>query len=137
MDLGKINEQLEHVAGATKFLQLRHPIDNSKLTTEDGQPIGLRLRSIDSPEASAIQSKLAEETLRRVSDGDDDISAERVVEYEVRILVSVTAEVVNLSVHGNEVVNTPEALTRLYTDNKWVREQVGRFVKARENFLPE
>lgn len=108
-----------------------HPISGEPLKHDDGSPFTITVHSVDSEK---YRRAMFEARRRNVSNEGDAYEISR--DQAIDLLANIT-ECWNIVVDGDTPECTFEAARKLYTEEKWLRDQVEAFSVRRSNFLLE
>lgn len=127
MDLSNID--LEAAAEQGEKLYLEHPVTGETVRDDDGNAMWIKVIGTDSKAYNRAVSRIASKRTRKKG----QITIEQQAENAADLLAS-------LSIDWYVVLNgeTPdfsfEAAKQLYTEHKWIRQQVDDFAGDRANF---
>jgi hypothetical protein len=105
------------------------------------KPVGvtITLLGADSSEVQELQHKLANKRINDVAKAGGKlkglVTSEELEAEKVEILVKATKGWDGLTDNGATYPFNPENARRLYTQHKWIREQVEAFISDRSNYL--
>lgn len=130
MDLKNLNTTTSGETGA--WLHLRHPSTDELLFSDDKEkkPMRIELCGADSKRFRKINAQLVRKMQGKKKQTSDDIE-DGVTEQ----LVGVTLGWQNIIMDGKEVIFDQLAANDIYSEYRWIREQVAAFVSDRSNFL--
>lgn len=114
---------------------LRHPVSGEQLTHED-EPMWIELYGVDSSQFNKQMHQVRKDLLllskgQKPEDIDDFEYTET---HTTEVLVKVTVDW-RIFWNGEFVEFSPEKATELYTNFRWIRDQIDRFVHDRRNFM--
>jgi len=114
-------------------LQLRHPVSDELLFTEDGKPVEIVLHGTSSKEYRNAITAMQNRALKR---GKKQASAEVMKEEGIELLVACSAKANNIS-YGGKPVGDDDTFRALYGDAKfsWLKDQVDAGLGDVSNFL--
>jgi len=130
MDLSKLD--VKEAADRGADMVLRHPATGEELFADDGTPIVFKLLGSDSQEYRRMVRMTANKNLKQ---GRQTPTVERFEQNGVELLVAVTVGWSGVQVNGEMLEFSPANARQLYTDYRWIQEQVDQFVAERANFL--
>ena len=140
VDLNTSEFDLRDAADGGAWCQLLHPVTSDELGADEGKPARIRIQGIDSmgfekalAKSAAIRAK---EPQRRAAISDQRIAAEaeKSERIQARELADVTIGWEHIEMDGQPYPFSRENALRLYTQYKWIREQLIVFVFERANF---
>lgn len=129
MDLNSIN--LAAAAGRGADCHLEHPVTSEALYDADGKAVTVRVVGNDSREFKAA--------LSRISAKLNSKKKSTLEQAEARSVELIAACVKGWSglYEGKEPIEcTPENVTRVLTEQSWIRDQLDAFIADRANFFP-
>jgi hypothetical protein len=131
MDLSALDTRKAADEGAK--LQLRHPVEDSPLTKDDGSPITITLVGSDSATFKRAMQVQADRRLK--SNNRRSISMQSIEDDAIDLLSAATIGWDGIVVDGEELPFSNENAKALYERFPWIREQVNAFIGERANFL--
>lgn len=111
-------------------LILVNPKTQEDLTADNGEPMTIYLHGLDS-DIGETASKEIKSGLRK----DKVLSESEVLKNSIKLLARCSAKFENVQLGGDELTCDFKTASKLYTDYKWIFEQVGGFVGVRANHL--
>lgn len=126
---------LSQLAAKDTFtLQLRHPATDELLADKDG-PVEVVIFGQSSKEYRNAVNAMQDRALKR---GNKKLSAERMREENIELLVACTDKFNNLSLKGKPV-STVDDIRAVYSDDTygWIRSQVDEAITDASNFLEQ
>lgn len=132
MDLSVLDTRKAAEEGAK--LQLRHPVDDTPLTGDKGEPITITVIGTDSQTFKRAMHAQAD---RRINKPNSRrvMTMQSVEDDSINLLVAATIDWEGIVVDGKELPFSNENAHALYERFPWIREQVNIFVGDRANFL--
>ncbi len=131
MDLSALDTRKAADEGAK--LHLRHPVEDTPLTKDDGSPITITLVGSDSATFKRAMQVQADRRLK--SNNRRAISMQSIEDDAVDLLSAATVGWDGIVVDGKELPFSNENAKTLYERFPWIREQVNSFIGERANFL--
>lgn len=114
-----------------RWLEIRHPITGAPMVHEDGRPLRIRVRGVD----SSTFAKIREGKLRRLF--VEGLPAEEDPhKRDAATLADLLVGWEGLVWRGVDLPFTRAAAVEVLTETPWLREQIERFAGERANFLP-
>ena len=124
------------------WLQLLHPGTNEELGVAEGSPCRIKIQGADSmayEEAAArtvaLRSKKATSTRRKVSTQRLLEAAADNAKSQSEELAAITLEWENIEWDGEPLEFTTENAIKVYSEHRWIRDQVIEFFGDRTNYL--
>lgn len=131
MDLSSLDTR--KAAGDGAKYQLRHPVEDTPITTDDGKPVTITVIGTDS---EAFRRAAQAQANSRLKHGQRSrVTAETVESDATDLLVACTTGWSGIVVDGKELDFSAENARALYDRFPWIREQVSAFAAERANFL--
>lgn len=117
-----------------RILKLRHP-STKEILTHGGKEFSIVLRGSDSDEYNRVFKKNMRKQMQLAKKNGNIVDADVSESATTDMLVSMTVGWTGIYLNGAELQFSKEAATKLYTDYRWIREQVDAFIHDRSNFI--
>lgn len=118
------------------WMDVVHPSTGVAFEGDNGEPVRIRLLSLQSDQCQKIVERLHNEReKKRLSNRKYYQTAEEAKEGLLQLLSAATLEFENLTYEGSPIVGDAK-IQKVYQEFPWLREQVERFVEDWGNFLP-
>lgn len=129
MDLTSIN--LAAAAGKGADCHLEHPVTGEALFDADGKAVTVRVVGNDSKEFKGALSRIAARMNNKKK-----TSLEQAEARSVELIAACVKGWSGLYEGKEPIEFTPENVTRILTEQAWIREQLDTFIADRANFFP-
>jgi hypothetical protein len=127
MDFAEID--LEGWADEGAEMQVQHPVTDEPLFDNDGNPVTIWVKGLESPEAKSIAKSAA----ANMQNGN----VKKLEKEGMDLLVKITAKWQGIGWEGKELDSTEKNKRFFYGKREWVGLQVLNFAKDRRNFFNE
>lgn len=117
-----------------RILKLRHP-STKEILTHGGKEFSIVLRGSDSDEYNRVFKKNMRKQMQLAKKNGNVVDADVSESATTDMLVSMTVGWSGIYLNGAELQFSKEAAAKLYTDYRWIREQVDAFIHDRSNFI--
>ena len=111
-------------------MQVRHPVTEEPLFTDDGKPITIHLLGTDSAEFRNGVKDIANRSAKRKRPSFNETERNT-----VELLARITTGWHGIVLNGEPLKFTRENAEMLYRDRPWLREQADEFAGDRANFF--
>jgi hypothetical protein len=124
---------ITEAANAGQVMEVLHPATNQPLEDDEGEPVLITLAGIDSEVFRKAQRAA---TNRRLAvKGRTKITADELEQDALEALVACTLDWSGIAIGGEVLECTKANVRKVYTEFRWLREQVDEFVGDRAGFL--
>lgn len=127
MDFADID--LEAWANDGAEMQVFHPVTDEPLFDDDGNPVTIWVKGLDSPEAKSIAKSAAS----AVQNGNQ----KRIEKEGMDLLVKITSKWQGIGWEGKKLECNEKNIRFFYQKREWVGLQVLGFARDRRNFFNE
>lgn len=139
VDLSTKEFDLRDAAQAGAWCQLHHPVTRQPLGAEEGKPARILVQGVDS---TGFEKAVAKTQALRANEQpyngpitDDRLMflVDQAAKFQARELSEVSLRFEHIEWEGAPV-DAPSKAIPMYTNSKWIREQVIAFVAERQNY---
>lgn len=127
MDFSNID--LESWAEDGAEMIVKHPVTLEDLHDENGKPVTIWVKGLDSPEAKSIA--------RAAAVSMQNGNAKKLEKDGLELLLKITSKWQGIGWDGKELDCTPKNIRFFYEKREWVGLQVIEFARDRRNFFSE
>ena len=132
MDLSSLDTRKAAEDGAT--LTLRHPVDDTPLADDKGNPITITVVGTDSSTFKRAMHAQADKRLN-TPNGRQRVTMQAFEDDTINLLVAATIDWSGIIVDGAPLPFSNDNARKLYERFPWIKEQANTFIGDRANFL--